>query len=118
MIAWSKGLGYLLFSGMAFLLFFYITFPFDLAQKKLVQAFESSTACKTEVGGQEASFPFRLTWHQLRLLCPMGPPLTIASIETNLAVLPALLDKRGEIDFRIQMPSLFSEVSSPKETPS
>jgi type II secretion system protein N len=116
MIAWSKGLGYLLFSCIAFLFFFYMTFPFDLVQKKMVQAFDSSTACKTEVERQEASFPFRLAWHQLRLLCPMGPPFVIASIKTDLAVLPALFNKRGEVDFRIEMPSLSEEVSPSKDS--
>ncbi len=101
-IRWLLGLGYLGFGAVAFLFFIYVTFPFGLVQKKLIQAFEAGTNCRIQAGDQEVSIPFRLMWHDVRVFCPQGPEVDIPYIETSLALLP-LLDHKGDIAFRVQL---------------
>ncbi len=105
---WLLRLGYLFFGLTLFLIFFYATFPFNLAQKKIVREFEIASGCQTEAKEATVLFPLRLQWQNLRVRCPNSaqsvttPALVLDAMEASIAVLP-LLQQRGEIDFKIKI---------------
>jgi len=97
------GLGYLCFGVIAFLFFFYMTFPFRLIQEKVMQAFENKTGCQTNVGDLKQSFPLQLTWEQIQVICPEFSPFVVESLQAKVALKPLLLHQRAEITFQVQM---------------
>jgi type II secretion system protein N len=99
---WLLRLGYIFLGLSLFLIFFYATFPFHLAQKKIAREFEIASGCQTEVKDATVLFPLRLQWHKLRVLCPHSAEVVLDSMEASIAVLP-LLKQRGEIDFKIKI---------------
>ncbi len=110
-IKWLLGFGYLLFGVAAFLVFFYITFPFNLVQDKVIRVAEAESGCQITAGSQSTTPPLRMKWEQVLLLCPAGASMMIASIETDIAVLPLLLHRQGQVDVRILMPEEGSQVT-------
>ncbi|MBI3358348.1 MAG: type II secretion system protein GspN [Nitrospirae bacterium] len=108
---WLLRLGYLFFGAIAFLIFFYATFPFYLAQKKMVLAFETETGCQVDPKDQTVLIPLRLRWHNVKVLCPSVALVTLESINADLALLPILLKRTGEIDFKIKIAEQGGEIS-------
>jgi len=100
---WFLRLGYLLFGSMVFLVLLYMTFPFNRVQEKLVWAFEKESGCQADPKDQSVMIPLRLRWHNVQVVCPNIAPVTLDSIEANVALLPILLRQRGEIDFKIKI---------------
>jgi len=105
------GLVYLCFGIVAFLLFFYITFPFHLIQEKVIQTFEAGTNCQTDVGVQKKKFPLSLIWEDIRVVCPVGTPFMVASLQTDIALKPLLFHQTGEIPFRVRLAEKNGEIS-------
>ncbi len=100
---WLLRLGYLLFGLIVFLIFFYATFPFDLLQDRMVRAFQTETGCQADPKSQAVLIPLRFRWYNVRVLCKDSAPVMIESIDANVAALPILLKRRGEIDFKIKL---------------
>lgn len=95
-------LGYASFGLLMFLFFIYLTFPFDLLELKLISTLESESGCKILVDQKGFHFPARLSWRGIRGSCPQ-PALSqwsIESLQAELAPVPLLWNRRGEIDFR------------------
>jgi len=105
------GFGYLCFGIVAFLLFFYISFPFHLVQDKIMQTFEAKTGCQTNVNNQNHTFPLVLRWGNIQVVCPMGIPFTVESFETDIAVKPLLFHQTAQIAFRIRMTQKNGEIA-------
>ncbi len=100
---WLLALGYLVFGSIAFIGFFYVTFPFKMIQQKMVQAFETRSDCQVDVGSRSVAIPLHFKWKQVFVACPVGLPFKIESIEAKIALLPLLLEQKGDITFRIRM---------------
>jgi type II secretion system protein N len=110
-IKWLLGFGYLLFGVAAFLVFLYMTFPFNLIQEKVIRIAEAESGCQITAGSQSTAPPLRMKWEQVLLLCPTGLPMMIASIETDIAILPLVLHRQGQVDVRVQMPEEGSQIT-------
>jgi len=100
---WLLKMMYFLLGLGFFLIFFYVHFPFDIVQKKMVRAFEIESSCRLEAQGQKVLFPLRFRWHNIRVLCPNSAQVLFDSIEANVAILPILLKQTGEIGFKIKI---------------
>jgi type II secretion system protein N len=100
---WLSKLGYLFLGTGVFLIFLYVTFPFDLAQQKIVRLVEEKSGCQIEPEGQTARFPLRLQWSNLRVLCPYAEPIALDSLEADIAVFPMIFKQEGEVAFKIKI---------------
>lgn len=100
---WAVFLGYTLFGLAMFLVFFYMTFPFSLLELRLIAAIESGSGCRLAVGTRGIHFPLRLVWRDVHLDCPGQaiPKWNFQSIDVDVAPLPLLFARQGEVDFRI-----------------
>lgn len=102
---WLTVLGYTLFGLLMFFIFFYLTFPFHLLELKLISALEEESGCKIVVDQTGFHFPSRLSWKGIRGSCPQ-PAFArwkIDSLNADLAPLPLLLSRRGEVDFQVKL---------------
>ncbi len=108
---WLVRLGFLLFGSIAFLIFFYAAFPFHLVQEKMLRVFQTETGCHADSKDQAVLIPLRLRWYNVKIVCPSANPVTIASINADVALLPILLKKRGEIGFMIKIADQKGELS-------
>lgn len=98
-------LGYTLFGLTMFLVFFYLTFPFHLLELKLISVLEEESRCKIVVDQKGFYFPSRLSWKGIRGNCPQ-PAFSqwkIDSLHADLAPLPLLFSRRGEVDFEVKL---------------
>ena len=100
--------GYILFGIVMFLVFFYMTFPFDLLEARLLGLLEARSGCKVTADGSRYRFLGRAAWRNLKARCPKRRfgiresgevALAVASLDLSVAPLPLLLHRRGEIDF-------------------
>ncbi len=108
---WFLRFATLVFGVTLFLIFFYLTFPFDLMQKKIVLAFEKETGCKTASKEQAVHALLRLHWRDVRVVCPNIAPVALDLVEAKIALLPALLRQRGDVDFKIKIANKGGELS-------
>jgi type II secretion system protein N len=102
---WGVILGYTLFGLTMFLLFLYLTFPFSLLELKLISIIEAESGCKIAVDQRGFHFPSRLSWKGIRGSCPQ-PAFSqwkIDSLNAELAPLPLLFSRRGEVDFQLKL---------------
>lgn len=97
--------GYTLFGLLMFLFFFYLTFPFHLLELKLISALEQESGCKIVIDQKGFYFPSRLSWKGIRGSCPQ-PAFSqweVDSFNAELAPLPLLFRRRGEVDFQVKL---------------
>lgn len=102
---WGVVLGYTLFGLTMFLVFLYLTFPFSLLELKLISILERESRCKIAVDQRGFYFPSRLSWKGIRGACPQ-PAFSqwkIDSLNAELAPLPLLFSRRGEVDFQLKV---------------
>jgi len=102
---WGVILGYTFFGLMMFLLFLYLTFPFSLLELKLISILESESRCKISVDQRGFHFPSRISWKGIRGSCPQ-PAFSqwkVDSLNAELAPLPLLFSRRGEVDFHLKL---------------
>jgi type II secretion system protein N len=96
-------LGYSFFGLLMFFIFFYLTFPFHLLELKLISTLEKESGCKIVVDQKGFYFPSRLSWKGIRGTCPQPAfaQWKIDSLHADLAPLPLLWSRRGEVDFTV-----------------
>jgi len=108
---------YVVFGVLAFVLFLWLTFPFDIAEKQALRLLARETDCVLTVAQSEYRLPVKLRARGLTGRCPRrrlglrgagAVEIQLASLDLKLAALPLLLKQRAEIDFRLGSP--FGEI--------
>lgn len=100
-------IGYALFGLVNFFVFLYLTFPFDLLEKKALQTLEVESGCRIAVSQSRFALPVKVSVRGVKASCPRrlfvrGKPgevtLKLKSADLTLSLLPFLINRRGEID--------------------
>lgn len=106
-------INYALFGFAMFLFFFFLTFPFDLLEKKLLVLLEEESGCVVTINESEYAVPLpSITWHGIQGHCPKNIFLKggtgqiafkVRQVMLDLSPLPLLMDQRAEIDFKTML---------------
>lgn len=95
---------------MAFVVFLWLTFPFDLAEKQALRLLEAETGCVVTVVQSAYALPLKIRAQGLTGRCPRQRlglrgqgelMIVLKSLDVSLAPLPLLFEKTLEADFLI-----------------
>jgi type II secretion system protein N len=95
--------GCTLFGFLLFTVFLYVTFPFPRLASTLIARLEWESGCKITVREQTLSFPFKLAWENIQILCPQQKPWEVASLQAEILPLPLIWGGEGQAPFRARL---------------